>query len=117
MRGARSSNTAWATGPPGSSRALMFPSVEEVPGAGEVERGAGGAARLDRLVVADRSAGLDDGANARLEQHLRAVGEREEGVARGDRPLRPVTGTAHGKAGRVDAVDLTHADAYRRAAC
>ena len=63
-------------------------SVGEVPGAGEVHRHAGRLGRLDGEVVAHRPARLDDRGDAGVDQDLRAVLEREEGVGGGDRADR-----------------------------
>src|SRR5690349_24286472 len=68
--------TTVVTVPPGTG------SVGEVPGAGEVHRHAGRLAGGDRLLVAHRPARLDDGPDAGVDEHLGAVGEREERVGR-----------------------------------
>src|SRR3954467_8577337 len=82
IRGCRSANTASATGPPGSIRAVIgAPSMEEVTRFREVQGDTGRLARFDRLVVTHRTARLDDGADACVDQHLRPVGEGEESVA------------------------------------
>ena len=72
-------------------------SVEEVPRPREVHRDAGLLRGRDDLLVADRTAGLDDARYAGLDEDLEPVVEREERVARGDRalgPLRPPARTA-----------------------
>src|SRR6476469_6001057 len=68
----------------------VIQSVEEVPGAGEVHRDPGGLQGVDDLRVPERSAGLHDRRDARLHEDLRAVREREESVARGDRANGPL---------------------------
>src|SRR4051794_40398380 len=113
MRGTRSVKTASATGAPGKRRAVMVSSVEEVSRAGEVERDSGGAARLDRLVVAHRAARLHDGANTGVDEHARPIGEGEEGIARCDCALGAVAGAGHSEPAGVDAVDLAHPDTDR----
>ena len=65
------------------------PSVGEVPGAGEVHRHPGRLRRLDDLVVAHRPAGVHDRPHTGVDQHLQAVGEREERVGRRHRAARP----------------------------
>ena len=88
------------------------PSVGEVAGAGEVHRDAGRLGGRDDLVVADRAAGRDDGADAGVEQDLQPVGEREERVGGRDRAPRPARRPrAHREVAGVDPVDLAHADA------
>ena len=72
---------------------------------------AGGLRRGDDLLVAHRAARLHDRADAGVEQHLQAVGEREEGVGRGDGAGGAVPGPGHGELAGVDPVDLAHADA------
>src|SRR6516162_9313607 len=85
-------------------------SVEEVTGAGEVQADPLVLRGLDDLVVADRSARLDDRAHPGTGEHLQAVGEGEERVAGGRRPDGTLLGPAHREPGRVDPVDLAHAD-------
>ena len=63
-------------------------SVGEVAGARQEERDPGRLARRDRLVVADRASRLHDRPHARLDQHARTVGEREERIRGRDRPAR-----------------------------
>src|SRR3954454_3000546 len=50
-------------------------SVEEVTLSGEVHRHTGRLCGLDHFVVPDAAAGLDDGADAGVDQDLRAIGE------------------------------------------
>ena len=71
-----------------------------------------GGGGLDHLVVADGAAGLDDRADAGVDQDLRAVGEREERVGGGERALRAVAGPGDGQLAGVHPVDLAHADTY-----
>src|SRR5260221_10789756 len=91
-------------------------SVEEVPDAGEVEADAGLLGGGDDLFVADRTAGLDDGAHARRGEHLEAVREREVRVRSADRGTGPVARAGYRQPGRVDPVDLAHADPDRGSA-
>ena len=83
-------------------------SMAEVAAPGEHHRDAGVVDGLDHFGVADRAAGLDDGADARSMRELGAVGEREEGVG-GERgagdvrraPSRPRGGPSRrGSSGR-----------------
>ena len=71
---------------PGSARPTGSApdSVREVARTGEVHRDARGLRRFDGLGVADGSAGLDDGLDAGVDEDLKAVGEGEERVGRGD---------------------------------
>ena len=66
--------------------------VGEVAGAGEVHGHARGPGGGNDLAVADGATGLDDGAHPGVQQHLEAVGEREEGVGGGDRSPGPFLG-------------------------
>ena len=59
-------------------------SVREVTGSRHVHRDASGLCRFDRLVVADRSTGLNDSFHAGIDQHLEAVSKREECVRGGN---------------------------------
>ena len=63
--------------------------MEEVPGAREVHRDAGGLRGGDHLGVAHRPAGLHHGAHPALEEHLKPIGEREECIRGSDRTARP----------------------------
>src|SRR6478752_7460070 len=83
-------------------------SVEEMARSRQVHRDSGLLRGLDDELLAHRPAGLDDGADAGLDQHLEPVGEREERVGRGDRAGGALPRTGDGELGRVDAVDLTH---------
>ena len=88
--------------------------MAEVPAAGEHHRRAGGIDRLDNLRVADRSAGLDDGRDASVERHLRAVGEREKGVGCEHRTLQIRPRLLDREANRVHTTHLPGADPNRR---
>src|SRR5215218_2673218 len=57
---------------------------------------------LDDLIVAHGTAGLYDGLYAGFGQGLHAVGEGEEGVARGGGSLGPFAGLLHGYLRGVD---------------
>ena len=59
-------------------------SVPEVAAAGHDHHGARAVDGRDDLVVAHAAAGLDERADAGVEQHVDAVGEREEGVGGAD---------------------------------
>src|SRR5690606_2752225 len=65
-------------------------SMEEVAPSREHESHAGGITGGDDSLVVARATRLDDGGHAGRRQCLGTVREREEGVAGGDRPLRPV---------------------------
>ena len=82
----------------GQSRSVGDGLVREVPGAGEVQRDAVFLGERDGLLVADRAARLDDRAHAGVDEHLRAVVEREERVGRGDRPGGPIAGARRRRA-------------------
>src|SRR5690349_19992613 len=88
-------------------------SVEEVTLSGEEHRDSGLACGVDDLFVAHRATGLHDRRDARVDEHLRAIGEGEERIGCGDRARCPVTGTLDGEPARVDTIDLAHADADR----
>src|SRR5215471_2969237 len=70
-----------------ASRARPSWSMEEVPCPGEVQADSRTLRGLDHLAIADRPAGLHDGTDSGVGQHLQAVREREVRVARGDRAL------------------------------
>ena len=109
-----------AYGAPGQRRHRPYldsGSVEEVPGAGEVQRDAGrlGGARSPRRRGPSRRAATI-AFTPGVDQDLRAVGEREERVGRGrPSPAARSPGPRHREAARVDPVDLAHADADRGA--
>src|SRR6478735_2010122 len=85
-------------------------SVEEMARSREVHGDARLLSGLDDELVAHRSTRLHDRADARLGEHLEAVGEREERVGRADRTGRALARTRDRELGRVDPVDLAHAD-------
>src|ERR1700675_1774000 len=66
------------------------PSMAEVALAGEDHREMMTIRRLDRHLVTDRAAGLDDRGDAGLSRELDPIGEWEVGVAGHDRGLGPV---------------------------
>ena len=85
------------------------------PRPGEVHRHAGRLGPLDDLGVPDGATRGHDGSDARIEQDLQPVGEREERVGCRDRPPGSLLARAtHGEIARVDPVDLPHADPDRR---
>src|SRR5436190_12014280 len=88
--------------------------MREMPGPGEVHRDAGLVRRLDGELVADRAARLDDGLDTGVDEDLRAVLEGEERVGGGHGSGGALPRAVDGEPARVDAVDLTHADADRR---
>src|SRR5439155_10926318 len=90
-------------------------SVAEVALAGEDHRQMVTIGDLDRHLVPDRSAGLDDRRYTRLGGELDAIGKREVGVARHDSGLRPVAGPAHRDLDRYLAAGLGRADPDGRA--
>src|SRR5579871_2263078 len=114
----RSSLIAAAVARPSRILALnpVSPSVEEVPGPGEVEADTGGLSGRDDLAVADRAAGFGDGTDPGVGQDPEAVGEREVGVAGGDRAPAALPAAGDRDPGRVDPVDLAHPHADRGAA-
>ena len=69
---------------------------------------------LDRHLVADRAARLDDRRDAGVGRDLDAVGEREVGVRRHDRELGPVAGPPERDVDRDVAGCLRRADPDRR---
>src|SRR5689334_17185081 len=92
-------------------------SVAEVPGPCRDHRGTGGVDVREHLRVAHRAAGLDDRRHAGLEEDARAVGEREERVARGDRAGRTglaleLAGLLDRPAAGVDAADLAATETH-----
>src|SRR5689334_1924274 len=90
-------------------------SVEEVALTGEVHRDARGLRCCDDVLVADGTTRLHDRGDARSDEDLGTVGEREERVGGRDGPRRPLTRAADREVARVDAVDLPHAHADRGA--
>src|ERR1019366_4952324 len=78
--------------------------VEEVPDAGQVQGEPGGGRGGDHFVVANRPARLGNRPDARAGQHLQAIGEREERIARRDRARRTVSRPGDRQGGRVDPV-------------
>ena len=78
-------------------------------------------ARFDAFLVADGTAGLDDGGDAKACQRIDVVAEREERVRRGNKVLRLKTHALArlkralaGQATRVNAIWLTGAHANAR---
>src|SRR5882672_5249156 len=90
-------------------------SVAEVALAGEDHRQMMTIRDLDRHLVPDRAAGLDDRGDAGPGGELDPIGEREVGVAGHDRGLGPVAGAADGDLDRHLAARLGRADPDRRA--
>src|SRR5690606_10791507 len=78
-------------------------SVEEVALSREVHADAARLRELDRLLVADGSARLDDDLHARVHERLGPVGEGEERVGGRDGALHAVARALDRKAARVDA--------------
>lgn len=68
-------------------------------------------AEIKRLLIALAAAGVDDGADAGVDQDLRAVGEGEEGVAEGDGALDEWAGLLDGEAAGCQAIHLAGAGA------
>ena len=91
------------------------PSVAEVASSREHHRQVMAVRDLDRHLVADRAAGLDDRRDARPGRRLDAVGEREVGIRREDREPGPVAGPPDGDLDRDLAAGLAGADPDRRA--
>src|SRR5262245_62253593 len=112
MRGARSANTASATGAPGIMTALIRPSsMQEMPFAGEDHRESELVGPLDHDVVAHCTAGLHHHCHPGRGRRLDAVGEGIERVARAcaaDSAARRLLG---GDLTRLDAVLLPGSDA------
>ena len=74
---------------------------------------------IDHFLVAHRAAGLDHTGGARIDHHIEAVAEREEGVARHCRALEGqarVLRLDAGDAGRIEAAHLARAHAHGHAA-
>ena len=75
--------------------------------------------RFDDLLIADGTAGLHDGLDARIDKHLSAIGEREERVGSGNRTggaigaVSQCVGAVDGQMAGIHTVDLAHADADR----
>src|SRR5918998_531965 len=69
--------------------------------------------RLYDLAISPGAAGLYDGLYTNLGQGFEAVGEREEGVARRDRPLRPLTRLFDRELRRLDPTSLARPDTDR----
>src|SRR5438105_218149 len=88
--------------------------VPEVTLSGEDHRRAGLVDGGQDLLVADGAARLDDGRDARVQAHRRAVREGEERVRGQDRPLGSVSRTLNRDPGRFDPAHLPGADADRR---
>ena len=65
--------------------------MEEVTLSGEVHRDTSFNRRRNYFFITDRTAGLNNRANTRVEQQLEPVSKGEERVARRNRPLGPVT--------------------------
>src|SRR5258706_9428448 len=106
----------WGPPPPMTS---SFMSMPEVAHAGEDHGRAALVGRGDHFGVAHAAAGLDERARARVEQHLDAVAEREEGVGGGDRVLERQSRGLRFRRRQARAVDAAHlpgADAERGAA-
>src|SRR5829696_1158762 len=82
------------------------PLVKEMAAPGKDHRKSLAVRRLDDLIVAHGAAGLYDGLYAGFGQGLHAVGEREEGVARGSGSLCSFVGFPHGYARGVDPAHL-----------
>src|SRR5262245_44563171 len=83
MRGSRSANTASATGAPGMSLAVIAsPSVQEVAFAGEHHGEAELVGAFEYLLVADRTARLDDDRYPGVRGRLHTIGEGIERVRR-----------------------------------
>src|SRR5207247_2327805 len=78
--------------PSSTCAVTSVPLVVEVAYAGEVQRDTRGLGGGDDEVVADRAAGVGDGAHPGLGQDLEAGGEREVGVAGRDRAGGAATG-------------------------
>src|SRR5258705_8528617 len=91
-------------------------SVPEMPCAREHHGHVVPVGDLDRHLVADRSARLDDRGHPGLGGELDPVGEREVGVARHDRGLGPVAGPPQRDLDRGLAAGLSGPDPDRRAA-
>src|SRR5262245_3228870 len=122
MRGARSANTASATGPPGMIFACPVPTrsvsprlVQEVPFAGQHHRDPELVGARDVRIVAHGASGLDDHGDPGVGRRLDAVREREERVARARAALRTSRGLLRRDLAGLDAVLLARADADRLA--
>lgn len=85
--------------------------MEEVPGPGEVKGNPSLTAGLNGLIIADRSARLNDRLNFGVKEHLRTVGEGEEGVRGSHRSGSSASSPLHRKTAGIDAVDLAHTNA------
>ena len=86
-------------------------SVEKVPRSGEIKGNPGLAASLNGLVIADRSARLNDRFDVGVKKYLGAVGEGEEGIGSSYRPGSSVPSPLHRKTAGIDAIDLAHTNA------
>src|SRR5438105_3985932 len=67
-------------------------------------------ARLDRVLVAHRSAGLDDRRHAGRGRLVNVVPEWEEGIGSHDRSAAALTGFAHRHVNRIDPAHLAGAN-------
>src|SRR5688572_22945077 len=89
--------------------------MEEVPFAGEHHGDPELVGLLDALVIAHRTAGLDDDRHPGRGSRLDAVGERVEGVAGAGAAGRPASSLGGGDLTGLDAVLLAGTDAPRGA--
>src|SRR5208283_3215892 len=96
---------------PSVGRALRCVSVPEMATAGEYHGDAVLVASSDGLVVALRSAGLDDGGDPRSRGDVRPITKREEGVRSQHGPAGPIAGLFDGDSHRVKAAHLPRAHA------
>src|SRR5215211_7994156 len=87
--------------------------MQEMAPPGEDHRKAITVRGLHYLIVAYGAAGLYDGLYSGCSQGLHAVGEREEGVARGDGSTCPFSGFLHGYPRGVDPAHLARSYADR----
>ena len=85
--------------------------MEEVPGPGEVKGNPSLTAGLNGLIIADRSARLNDRFDVGVKEYLGTVGEGEEGIGSSYRPGSSVPSPLHRKTAGIDAVDLAHTNA------
>src|SRR5271157_5516427 len=98
-------------GVPSVGRAMRCGSVPEMAAPGEHHGNAVLVARSDRLVVALRSAGLDDGGDPRGRGDVRPITKREEGVRSQHGPAGSIASLIHGDSHRVKAAHLPRAHA------
>jgi hypothetical protein len=87
--------------------------VKEVTLVGEVHGDARLCSSSDNFWVSLRTSGLNHGGYACVDQNLKSVGKREEGVGCRDGTLGSTRCSLNGKAAGVNSVYLTHADANR----